>query len=182
MGLLEVRPFVVNFPLFGREVKKFLIPSCEGTRVSRLLFAGNRVSVFRSYARAFITWITKGSDAGMAAFRLLSVAFKWFGRTTFLIALSNQMLDLDATFPLLETIVDGGKLARYAANITRFLKALSIVGLFADAFILAFAVSDLMRFRLLPHLKRHCMLLTRGWFFRGSISHKGPSVRRCKRR
>lgn len=40
-----------------------------------------------------------------------------------------------------ETLEETSKLARYAANASRFLKVLAIVGIFVDAFILAFDVS-----------------------------------------
>ena len=41
----------------------------------------------------------------------------------------------------IETVEQASRTARYAANASRFLKVLSIVGIFTDAFIMAFDVS-----------------------------------------
>lgn len=106
--------------------------------IGNFLRAANVVTLFRSYARAFITLVTDGAEAGMKAFRFLSTVFKWAGGNDphlFGISCNTDVL-LDT-----ETLEETSKLARYAANASRFLKVLAIVGIFVDAFILAFDVS-----------------------------------------
>ncbi|KDQ28253.1 hypothetical protein PLEOSDRAFT_167892, partial [Pleurotus ostreatus PC15] len=84
--------------------------------IGNFLRAVNLVTVLRSYARAFITLVTEGVEAGMRAFRLVSTVFRWSE----------------------ETLLETSQLARYAGNASRFLKVLSVIGIFADGFILAF--------------------------------------------
>ncbi|THH34065.1 hypothetical protein EUX98_g50 [Antrodiella citrinella] len=84
--------------------------------IGNFLRAANIVTVFRGYTRAFITFVTEGVEAGLKAFRILQAGFKW------------------AT----ETMEETSTLARYAANSSRWLKILSVIGIFVDAFILAF--------------------------------------------
>ncbi|KAF9501356.1 hypothetical protein BDN71DRAFT_1426504 [Pleurotus eryngii] len=86
--------------------------------IGNFLRAVNLVTVLRSYARAFITLVTEGVEAGMRAFRLVSTVFRWSE----------------------ETLLETSQLARYAGNASRFLKVLSVIGIFADGFILAFDV------------------------------------------
>lgn len=45
--------------------------------IGNFLRAVNLVTVLRSYARAFITLVTEGVEAGMRAFRLVSTVFRW---------------------------------------------------------------------------------------------------------
>ncbi|KAL4262791.1 hypothetical protein AB1N83_006505 [Pleurotus pulmonarius] len=84
--------------------------------IANFLRACNLVTVIRSYARAFITLVTEGTEAGARAFRLVSTLIRW-GE---------------------ETLAETSQVAKYAGTASRFLKVLAIVGIFADGFILAF--------------------------------------------
>lgn len=109
------------------------------------LRACNIVTVFRAYTRAFITFVTKGVEAGMKAFRAVSAVFKW---TTGIYFSRLSFPPFDQAFSVrcrpAESFKDASKLARYAGNVSRFLKVLSIASIFGDAFILAFDVSSLI--------------------------------------
>ncbi|KAJ8516947.1 hypothetical protein ONZ45_g5826 [Pleurotus djamor] len=84
--------------------------------IGNFLRAVGLVTMIRGYARAFITLVTEGVEAGARAFRLASTVFKWAE----------------------DGLVEASQVAKYASNAGRFLKVLSIVGIFADGFILAF--------------------------------------------
>ncbi|KAG9218111.1 hypothetical protein CCMSSC00406_0010132 [Pleurotus cornucopiae] len=88
--------------------------------IANFLRACNLVTVIRAYARAFITLVTEGTEAGARAFRLVSTLIRW-GE---------------------ETLAETSQVAKYAGTASRFLKVLAIVGIFADGFILAFDVSE----------------------------------------
>ncbi|KAF8884346.1 hypothetical protein BD779DRAFT_1537138 [Infundibulicybe gibba] len=86
--------------------------------IVKFLAAGHVAATFSSYAKAFITLVTKGFEAGKAAFQA---------------AAKSASLAIDF-------LEDSSKLARYAARASRVLKIIAIVGVIADAFILAFAL------------------------------------------
>ncbi|KAF8871927.1 hypothetical protein BD779DRAFT_1680031 [Infundibulicybe gibba] len=86
--------------------------------IVKFLAAGHVAATFSSYAKAFITLVTKGFEAGKAAF---------------------QAAAKSASLPI-DFLEDSSKLANYAARASRILKIIAIVGVIADAFILAFAL------------------------------------------
>ncbi|KAF8878184.1 hypothetical protein BD779DRAFT_1676937 [Infundibulicybe gibba] len=86
--------------------------------IIKFLAAGHVAETFSSYAKAFIILVTKGFEAGKAAFQA---------------AAKSASLAVD----ILE---ESSKLANYAARASRVLKIISVVGVIADAFILAFAL------------------------------------------
>ncbi|KAJ8501853.1 hypothetical protein ONZ45_g12005 [Pleurotus djamor] len=108
--------------------------------IGNFLRAVNVVTVVRSYARAFITLVTEGVEAGARAFRVVATAFRWAEGMQYI---NIYILNFWFTYAILattlsETLLETSTLARYASNAGRFLKVLSIIGIFADGFILAF--------------------------------------------
>lgn len=96
----------------------------------------------RAYARAFITLVTEGTEAGARAFRLVSTLIRW-GEGMQLTPVSLAILfDVDIVLNRPETLAETSQVAKYAGTASRFLKVLAIVGIFADGFILAFDVSE----------------------------------------
>ncbi|KAF8878179.1 hypothetical protein BD779DRAFT_1474857, partial [Infundibulicybe gibba] len=79
---------------------------------------GHVMETFRSYAKAFIVLVTRGFEAGKAAFQA---------------AAKSASLAVDF-------LEDSSKLANYAARASKVLKIIAVVGIIADAFILAFAL------------------------------------------
>ncbi|KAF8878186.1 hypothetical protein BD779DRAFT_1217895 [Infundibulicybe gibba] len=86
--------------------------------IVKFLAAGHVAATFSSYAKAFITLVTRGFEAGKAAFEA---------------AAKSASLAVDF-------LEDSSKLAKYAARASRVLKIIAVVGVIADAFILAFAL------------------------------------------
>jgi len=88
--------------------------------IANFLRAGHIVATFEAYGRAFIILVTEGLDAGRAAFTAAA-----------------RGAEVAA-----EALQDVSKLAKYAAKAAEFLKAVAILGVIADAFILAFAAYE----------------------------------------
>ncbi|KAJ8516941.1 hypothetical protein ONZ45_g5828 [Pleurotus djamor] len=88
--------------------------------VGNLIRVGFLLDAMRALAHAFFTLVTKGLEAGIAAFNVLSTTLRWvMGRGQF--------------------AEDGVLMAKYLANGTTYLGILSIAGILADGFILAYA-------------------------------------------
>ncbi|KAF8878188.1 hypothetical protein BD779DRAFT_1217980 [Infundibulicybe gibba] len=86
--------------------------------IAKFLAAGHVAATFSAYGRAFITLVTRGFEAGKAAFQAAARGS----------ALAIRALE------------DGSKVAKYAARASRILKIIAVIGVIADAFILAFAL------------------------------------------
>ncbi|KAF8878192.1 hypothetical protein BD779DRAFT_1218307 [Infundibulicybe gibba] len=94
--------------------------TAKAVDITKFLACGHVAETFRSYARAFITLITKGFEAGKAAFQA---------------AARSASLAIDF-------LEDSSKLAKYASSASKVLKIVSVVGVIADAFILAFSLYE----------------------------------------
>ncbi|KAF8871918.1 hypothetical protein BD779DRAFT_1574691 [Infundibulicybe gibba] len=92
--------------------------TAKGIDIAKFLACGHVMETFRSYAKAFIVLVTRGFEAGKAAFQA---------------AAKSASLAVDF-------LEDSSKLANYAARASKVLKIIAVVGIIADAFILAFAL------------------------------------------
>ncbi|KDQ28479.1 hypothetical protein PLEOSDRAFT_1084197 [Pleurotus ostreatus PC15] len=87
-----------------------------------LLRAASLMEVLRAYARAFVTLVTEGVEAGLRAFNLAAIAARWV----------EAPWDIESVAEATEQV------AGYAANASRYLGFLSIVGILSDGFILVY--------------------------------------------
>jgi len=85
--------------------------------IGNFLRTGHVLITFKDYAKAFITIFSKGYQAGKAAFSAAAKSAKLAG----------------------EILEDGSKLAKYASKAARVLKVIAILGVIADAVLLAYA-------------------------------------------
>lgn len=93
------------------------------------------MEVLRAYARAFVTLVTEGVEAGLRAFNLAAIAARWVeGQHVFTHYRSNLTMPWN-----IESVAQ--QVAGYTANASRYLGFLSIAGILSDGFILVYTVS-----------------------------------------
>ncbi|KAE9391813.1 hypothetical protein BT96DRAFT_1023872 [Gymnopus androsaceus JB14] len=85
--------------------------------IAFFLFSGHVISTFRGYAKAFYLMLTKGIDAGLKAYQAAAKA-------------ADSAIDV---------LKNASKIGKWAKNASRVLKIVAVIGVIADAFILAMA-------------------------------------------
>ncbi|KAJ8455633.1 hypothetical protein ONZ45_g18890 [Pleurotus djamor] len=91
--------------------------------IGNLIRVGMLLDTMRGFARAFIILVTQGLDAGISAFKFVIGAVRW-------VLEGNQ------------GTTEGAQIASYMSNGTAYLGILSIAGILADGFILAYAEKE----------------------------------------
>ncbi|KAF7429004.1 hypothetical protein PC9H_008242 [Pleurotus ostreatus] len=100
-----------------------------------LLRAASLMEVLRAYARAFVTLVTEGVEAGLRAFNLAAIAARWVEGQH---VLTHHEINLTASWDTESVAEATEQVAGYAANASRYLGFLSIVGILSDGFILVY--------------------------------------------